>query len=133
MIMWSKYNIRRLQPSKGDNLILSSRRCTGLAALLNKRWFRSFHTTQTQASHISCRKDRRARKAPTEKVNWIRWSWRVWTSTAEKLIHEWTSAHKDPNVLHERNKCWADSMSAQPDMQKWTSGKIIPRATKFVP
>jgi hypothetical protein len=71
-------------------------------------------------------------RTPTEKVNWTKWSEIVWVSAAEKPIQERTRAHKEPKVLQDRNKCWADSMPPQPDTQNWTSAEMIPRATKFV-
>jgi hypothetical protein len=116
---------------KENNLTLANKWVTKLAVLRNRCWLRSFHTTQAQASQMRCKKDRRAREPPAEWVNWTKWSGRVWASADEKPIQERTSAHKVPNVLHERNKCWADSIPPQPDTQKWTSGDIMPRATKF--
>jgi hypothetical protein len=60
--------------------------------LLNTRRFLSFQTTEIQASQTSCKKDRRARKPPTEKVNWTKWSMRLEESTAVKPIQDWTKA-----------------------------------------
>jgi hypothetical protein len=101
-------------------LTLSNRCCMGLAALLNKREFRSFHMTQMQVSQISCRKDRCVRRPQLSK----------WTeqSTAENPIQERTRAHMELKVLQERNKCCADSMPPHPDTQKWTSEEMMPRA-----
>jgi hypothetical protein len=116
---------------KKNNVTLSNKWVTELAILRNIRWLRSFHTTQAQASQMRCKKDRRAREnlLPSE---WTEQSGQgEWASVDEKSIQEWTSAHKVPTVLNKRNKCWADSIPPQPDTQKWTSGGIMSRATKF--
>jgi hypothetical protein len=116
---------------KENILTFSSKWVTGLAAFLNKRWFRSFHRTQTQASQIICKNDCRPQRPPTELVNWTKWAGRVWASTAEKPIQERTSVHKGPKVLQSRNKCWADSTPPHPDTKCWSSGEIMLRPTKF--
>jgi hypothetical protein len=112
-------------------LTLPKRWCTELSAFLNKCWFLSFQMTQVQASQMSCRKDRRARSPPTEEVNWTKCSGRAWASTAEKPIHDRTSPHNEAKVLHEINICWAVMMPPQPVTQRWASGEMMPRATKF--
>jgi hypothetical protein len=114
------------------SLTLSNIWCEEFAEFLNNIWFFSFHTTQTHVSHISCKKDRRARRPRAEKVNWMKWSCRFWGSTAEKPIQDLTNAQREPKVLQERNKCCTDSTPPHPDTQSWASGRIMPRLTKFV-
>jgi hypothetical protein len=94
--------------------------------------FLSFHTIQTQTNYMSCKKDRRALRPPAKWVNWTKWSKIVCAPTAEKSIQDRTSGQSEPKVLHDRNKCWADSIPPHPAMQKWCSGEIMPRVTKFV-
>ncbi|KAK2389768.1 hypothetical protein QL285_063336 [Trifolium repens] len=66
MIIGNKGNISSLQPCKENVFTFSNRGGTGLAVSLDKRWFCSFHKTQTQASQMSCKKDQRVRRPPVE-------------------------------------------------------------------
>jgi hypothetical protein len=100
-----------------------------LAEPRSNLWFLSVHTTQTQASQMSCKKERRAREAPARKVNWTKWSRREVYSTSGMSIHECTNAQREPKVPHEMNKWYADSASPQPEIQKWAAVDKMPRAT----
>jgi hypothetical protein len=127
-----KRSICRLQPPKREQFDFVQQMIHGTCCVSEQSMVSFIPQTQTQSSQMSCRKDRRARGPLAEKVNWTKWSGTVWASVAEKPIQERTITHREPKVLQERNKCWVDSMPPQPDTQNWTSGEMIPRATKFV-
>jgi hypothetical protein len=116
---------------KEKSLILSRSWWRVLAEPRNSLWFLSVHTTQAHASQMSCRKVRRARDPPAEKVNWTKWSRREVYSTIGMPIQDCTNAQIGPNVLHERNKWWADSTSPQPETHWWAAPDKMPRVTRF--
>jgi hypothetical protein len=106
---------------KEKNSILSNNWWGELDQPRNNLWGLSVHTTQTQASQMSCKKERRAREPPVRNVNWTKWSWREVYSTIGMSIHECTNAQREPKVPQEMNKWWADSASPQPETQKWAA------------
>jgi hypothetical protein len=102
-----------------------------LAEPQNNLWFLSVHTTQTQASQMSCKKERRARELPVEYVNWTKWSLKEVYSTTGMSIHERTSAQREPKVPQEINKWWADSASPQPETNRWAAVDKMPRVIRL--
>jgi hypothetical protein len=116
---------------KENSLILSNNWCVVHAEPRNNRWFLSVHTTQTQASQMSCRKERRAREPPAEYVNWTKWSRKEVYSISGMPIHERTNAQREPNVVQESNRWRADSASPQPETQRWAAVGKMPRVTRL--
>jgi len=57
---------------KDINLTLSNKRGMGVTTLLNRRLFRSFHTTHAHKSHMSCIKERLALPPRVKYVNCIK-------------------------------------------------------------
>jgi len=67
-------NILTLSNGQKKKKTLSNKRGMGVTTLLNSRLFRSFHTTQTHKSHMSCIKERLALPPPVKGVNYNKWS-----------------------------------------------------------
>jgi hypothetical protein len=82
---------------KENNLILSNNWGVVHAEARNNLRFLSVNTIQTQASHMSCGKDRRAQEPPDEYVNWTKWSRKEVYSTIEMPIHDRTNAQREIN------------------------------------
>jgi len=113
-----------------NNLTLSSNRGIVVTTLLNRRLFRSFHTTQVQRSHISCKNEHLALPPPVICVNCTKWLEILWESTPTNPIHSRTYCHNEAKVEQDKKRCWAVSIWPQPETQEVASVGITPWCSK---
>jgi hypothetical protein len=131
MIIRSKSNIRRLQPSKREHLDFVQYQMHETCCIVEQTMI-SFVPRDPNAC-----KPNKLQKRPTS--SWTS-SWECELNqmiTESRGINRWKAnpiANKcpqGPKRTARRNKCWAVSMLPQPDTQKWASEERIPQATKF--
>jgi hypothetical protein len=113
-------------------LTLSNIWCVVASLVLKTLLFRSFHITQVQHNHISCKNERRTRVPPDEWMNWIKWSRNEFRSAEEIPIQDFTRPHKGAKAGQERNTWWAVSNPPQPNTtHSRASWKMILRLAKL--